>query len=46
MQIREWLFVNDHCDALLKLILKGEIGESYNISNSKGITNLRLIEII
>jgi dTDP-glucose 4,6-dehydratase len=45
-QIREWLFVDDHCDALLKLMMNGEIGEHYNISNSQGITNLDFIKKI
>ncbi len=39
---REWMHVQDHCEALLLIYLKGKIGESYNIGS--GI-NLRNIEI-
>jgi dTDP-glucose 4,6-dehydratase len=42
-QIREWLFVDDHCDALFKIIERGEVGESYNIGSDENITNLDLI---
>ena len=37
--IRDWIFVDDHCDAILKVLHKGKSGESYNISNSNEITN-------
>ena len=46
LQIREWLFVDDHCEALIKLIKNGSIGENYNIGNDKGIKNIELISII
>ena len=42
-QIREWIYVDDHCDALLKLIKSGQSGENYNIGNSNEISNLELI---
>lgn len=45
-QIREWLFVDDHCKALHTIIQKGNIGESYNIGSGDEITNLELIELI
>ena len=28
---REWIYVKDHCDALIKILQKGKIGEFYNI---------------
>ena len=31
--VREWIYVQDTCEALLKIFLKGKIGESYNIKN-------------
>mgnify|MGYP001275966262 CR=1 FL=1 len=46
MQIREWLFVDDHCDALFKIIKKGKIGESFNIGSIQSITNIDLIRKI
>ena len=42
-QIREWIYVDDHCDALLKLIKSGQPGENYNIGNGNEISNLELI---
>lgn len=40
---RDWLYVEDHCDAIMKVFLKGKSGESYNISSSNELTNLALI---
>ena len=45
-QIREWIFVDDHCDALLKLIEIGKVGESYNIGTGNELTNIDLIKNI
>ena len=43
---REWLNVEDHCKALLKLFLKGKSGESYNIGSGINLTNIDLIKKI
>ena len=45
-QVREWLYVDDHCDALLKIIIDGKVGENYNISDKNSITNLNLVKLI
>jgi dTDP-glucose 4,6-dehydratase len=37
---REWIYVKDHCEALLKVYLKGKIGEFYNIGSNKNLNNL------
>ena len=37
---REWIHVQDHCEALLKIFLKGKIGESYNVGSSQNIKNI------
>ena len=37
---REWIYVEDHCEALLKVFLKGKIGEFYNIGSNKNLINL------
>jgi dTDP-glucose 4,6-dehydratase len=42
-QIREWIYVNDHVDAILKVIAKGKCGEIYNISSSQEMSNLNVI---
>ena len=36
---REWIHVHDHCIALLIILLKGKIGESYNVGSGKNIIN-------
>ena len=37
---REWMHVQDHCEALLLIFLKGKIGESYNIGTGTNLKNL------
>ena len=39
---REWMHVNDHCEALLLIYLKGKIGESYNIGSGTNLKNIDL----
>jgi dTDP-glucose 4,6-dehydratase len=39
---REWIYVNDHCEALIKIFLKGKIGEFYNIGSNKNLSNLQV----
>ena len=44
--VRDWIFVLDHCDAILKILFKGKKGESYNISANNEIDNLRIVKKI
>ena len=39
---REWIYVKDHCEALLKVFLKGKIGEFYNIGSNQNLNNLKV----
>jgi len=39
---REWIFVKDHCEALVKIFNKGKIGNFYNIGSNKNQTNLEI----
>ncbi|MDC1476030.1 dTDP-glucose 4,6-dehydratase [Pelagibacteraceae bacterium] len=39
---REWMHVQDHCEALLLIYLKGKIGESYNIGSNKNLKNIEI----
>jgi len=39
---REWIFVKDHCEALIKIFLKGKVGEFYNIGSNKNLNNLEV----
>lgn len=41
--IRDWLYVNDHADALLLVLEKGSTGRSYNIGGENERTNLELV---
>ncbi|AGF46708.1 dTDP-glucose 4,6-dehydratase [Candidatus Kinetoplastibacterium desouzaii TCC079E] len=41
-QIRDWIYVKDHCNALIELIKYGTPGESYNIGNNNEVTNIKL----
>jgi len=44
--IRDWIFVFDHCEALCKILEKGKSGESYNISASNEISNIIIVKKI
>ncbi len=39
---REWIFVKDHCEALIKVFKKGKIGEFYNIGSNKNLNNIQV----
>jgi len=39
---REWIFVDDHCDALIKVFRKGKKGEFYNIGSNKNLKNIEI----
>jgi len=41
---REWIFVDDHCDALIKIYKKGKLGEFYNIGSNYNINNLKVVK--
>ena len=43
---REWIYVDDHCEALLKLYFKGKKGEKYNIGSGINCSNIILIKKI
>ena len=44
--VREWIHVNDHCEALIKIAINGKIGESYNIGSDIKIQNIELMNKI
>ena len=43
---REWIYVDDHCEALLKVFIKGKIGEFYNIGSNKNLNNLEICKAL
>ena len=43
---REWIFVDDHCEALLKVFRNGSRGEFYNIGSNININNLDIVKML
>ena len=44
--VRDWLFVRDHCEAILTVLRKGKVGETYNIGGNNEIKNIDVIQIV
>src|SRR5579872_3980480 len=44
--VRDWLFVEDHCEAIRAVLSKGRVGETYNIGGRKEKRNLEIVETI
>jgi len=45
-QIRDWLYVEDHAQALLQVVSQGEVGETYNIGGHNEKKNIEVVEAI
>ncbi len=45
-QVRDWLYVEDHAKALIKVLTEGKIGETYNIGGHNEKSNLEVVETI
>ncbi|HYP08738.1 MAG TPA: dTDP-glucose 4,6-dehydratase [Bryobacteraceae bacterium] len=46
MQVRDWLYVDDHCRAILAVLSSGREGEIYNIGGSRALPNREVVKII
>ncbi|MDA8687881.1 GDP-mannose 4,6-dehydratase, partial [bacterium] len=46
LQVRDWLYVEDHADALLKIALEAQNGETYNIGGNNTVTNIDIVNEI
>ena len=46
MNVRDWLYVRDHAEALWTVLGKGQLGETYNIGGHNEWANLRIVELI
>ena len=46
LNVRDWLYVYDHCKAIQTVIEKGKPGETYNVGGNNEITNLKIVETI
>jgi dTDP-glucose 4,6-dehydratase len=45
-QIRDWLYVKDHCSAIREILKQGHIGETYNVGGWNEKTNLEVVETL
>ena len=43
---REWIYVDDHCEALIKIFQKGKIGNFYNIGSNINLNNLNITKLL
>lgn len=46
LNIRDWLFVEDHCDGISLALNKGKVGEKYNIGGGEEVANIQLVKMI
>ncbi len=46
MQVRDWLYVEDHCRAILAVIERGREGEIYNIGGSRALPNVDVVRTV
>jgi len=44
--VRDWLYVQDHCDAINMILQKGTIGETYNVGGNNEIQNIQIVKDI
>ncbi len=46
LNVRDWIYVDDHCEAVDLILQQGKVGEVYNIGGQKEISNLELVRLI
>jgi dTDP-glucose 4,6-dehydratase len=46
LQVRDWLYVKDHCSAIRTVLEKGDIGETYNVGGRNEKTNLEVVHLL
>ena len=44
--VRDWLYVEDHCRAILRVLQAGEVGETYNIGGNSEMQNIEVVQTI
>ena len=44
--IRDWLFVEDHCDAIIKILKSDEVNETFSIGGNNEISNIEIVNLI
>ena len=45
-QVRDWLFVSDHCNAIRAVLAKGRVGETYNVGGNAEMQNIEVVHAI
>lgn len=45
-QVRDWLFVTDHCEAIRTVLAKGRVGETYNVGGNAEMQNIDVVNAI
>ena len=46
LQVRDWLYVEDHCEAIQAVLNKGKLGETYNIGGNNERTNISVVQTL
>lgn len=46
LNVRDWLYVGDHCDAIRQVLLRGRVGETYNVGGWNEQTNISIVRLI
>ena len=46
LNVRDWLFVTDHCEAIWAVVQRGKVGETYNIGGNNEVRNIDVVETI
>jgi len=46
MQVRDWLYVDDHCRGILEVLRKGREGETYNIGGNRSLPNIEVVRML
>ncbi len=44
--LRDWIFVDEHCDAVYEILINGKVGQAYNISANNEISNVQIVHKI
>lgn len=46
LNVRDWLYVRDHCTAVWRILCQGRVGETYNVGGRTELPNLRVVETL
>jgi dTDP-glucose 4,6-dehydratase len=46
LNVRDWLYVTDHCEAIWAVVQRGRVGETYNIGGNNEVRNIDVVETI